>query len=189
MREKEAGLLHHQLDKSLGARIALTFAHLSVSLSTDFASLFTPAPLLHLPTCLTWGISELITLFKSGVFRAWPHERTIICLHISAPSGTFLKILLEVTPCWKLKLHQGQQNGWIVPKRSISFEQNSFIYANLAVGGKTNQTLHGLSWLKRQGLGLSFRERHPSWEKVFKIQLEWWKKERWWRGDFFLFPP
>lgn len=46
MREKESGLLHHQLEVSLGARIALTFAHLSVSLSTDFCqSLYPCTPL------------------------------------------------------------------------------------------------------------------------------------------------
>lgn len=50
MRKKESGLLHHQLDKSLCARIALTFAHLSVSLSTDFCQSLSPAPLLHLQT-------------------------------------------------------------------------------------------------------------------------------------------
>lgn len=108
--------------------------------------------------------------WNSGVFRPWPQERTI-CLHISDPYGTFLKILWEVTPCWELNLNLEQQNGWIVTERSVSFEQTSFIYGNLLLGGKLILlTLHGQSWLKRRGWASFFflpKNTPPSWEKVF----------------------
>lgn len=134
MREKASGLLHHQLDKSLGARIALTFAHLCVSLCWRLPVLLP----LH-PSCIyqhVWPEASQNWLASSNLVCSDPDhmKELFICLHSADPSGTFLKILLEVAPCWKWKLNQGQ-NGWIVPKRSISFEQNSFIYTSLAVGG------------------------------------------------------
>lgn len=160
---KESGLLHHQHDKLLGARINIL---LILWISTDLCPPLYPCT--HLASTNLINLRHLRTdvHWKSGVFRPRPQERTV-CLHISDPSRTFFEILWEVTPCWELNLNVEQLSGWMVTERSTSFEETSLIYGNPTVGGKTNQTLRGQSWLKRRGWGFIFLVNNLRVERKF----------------------
>lgn len=142
----------------------------------------------------TWQVAwckDSINLLLILCFAFWNlvqtlTTRTIICLHISDPSGTFLKILLAVTPCWRLNLNQGQKSGWIVTEKSISFVQTSFSYGKPAIGGKTNQTLLGLLWLKKEGWGL-ISCKWPLSRKFLKSSLNIRKRRSGGKGISFFF--
>lgn len=128
---EESRLLHPQHDKLFGASIPVTS---SFCISLDLCWSLYPCTHLALTNLIDRGHLRIDVHFQCGVFRPWPQESTV-CLHISDPSGTFLKILQEVTPCWELNLNLEQQNGWVVTEMSTSFEQTSFIYRSPAVCG------------------------------------------------------
>lgn len=148
---KESGLLHHQHDKLLGARINLL---LILWISTDLCpSLY---PCTHLASTNLINLSHLRTAihWKSGVFRPRPQERTVF-LHISDPSRTFFKILWEVTPCWELNLNVEQLSGWMVTQGLLPLRKPHWFTEILLLGGKLIRPYvasHGL----REGGGASF---------------------------------
>ena len=119
-----------------------------MSLSTVFCPCVYLFP--HLASTNRTNLKHLRTEvhLKSSVFRSWPQEKTGLF--------AFMFLMLEVTPYWKLNPNQGQQGVWRFTKRTIFLQQTLYIYIDPDVGGQVSQTLHGLSWLKREGLELIF---------------------------------